>query len=126
MKLADLFQEVVAQLLDERSSDLDALLVMYLLHTHQIRLRPGVVPDDAKYGDLLGSLTVAHAAELVGSRFSGDIGRNTEGFWLRQYAIRTPFEFHDDLPSIFRERTSVLRSKASDHPLVSELGPGDG
>lgn len=126
MKLLELFPNLVAQVLDNKSSDLDGLLVIYLLHTHMVRLRKGVVLDDARHGGLLGSLTKAHAASLVGARFSTDTRRHSTEFWLREYALRTPYEFHDELPVAFRERVDALRLRAAEHSLVLELVPGDG
>ena len=122
MKLHDLFESVVAQVLDERSPDLDVLLVMYLLHTHLIQLREGVVLDDVVFEGLLGSLTKKDAAVIVSKK----VQRGTEAFWLRQYALRTPFEFHDELPVGLIERAGALRQRASEHSLVSELVPGEG
>lgn len=126
MNLSELFRNLVAQVLDDQSSDLDGLLVIYLLHTHLVRLRKGVVLDDARCGDLLGSLTKAHAAGLVGARFSTETRRHNMEFWLREYALRTPYEFHDELPVALRERVAALRLKAAEHPLVLELVPGEG
>lgn len=125
MKLAELFEEVVAKILDERSTDLDGLLVIYLLHTHLVQLRPGAVLEDVQSGGLLGSLTKSDAAEMVGKRI-GRVGRNTEEYWLRQYSLRTPYEFHDELPTSLREHVGGLRRRAAEHPFVAELIPGEG
>lgn len=125
MSLSEFFEALIAHLVAADSSDCDVLLVMYLLHTHQVRLRSGASLTDVRCAGLLGSLTKADVAEMVGNAL-GRQGRNREAYWLREYALRTPYEFHDELPASLRKRSEVLRRKAAEHPLVAELVPGEG
>jgi hypothetical protein len=110
-------------------TELDALLWMVLLHTHEIRLRPGAVSSSNGEPLSFAALTQRHAGEVMAgiwSDFYPDPGdRGNYAYWYRQYNTQTPYEVLEDVPAPLLPRLTELRAALSRDPRVAAVVPED-
>jgi hypothetical protein len=102
---------------------------MALLHTHEIRLRPGVVVDDGQDLTTFPALTQRGAAAVLADLWAdlkdGHDGRLDYAYWYFQYNRRTPYEVGSAVPDTLRARLIELREALSRDPRVASLAEED-
>ncbi len=126
MKILDVYERILRDVIPEDASLEDVLLYMVVLHTHAVGVRPDVPVDDvsrasAEVGVVLGPLTRNHLAELVSSLWPPNDRRRDMTFWHDAYARRTPYEVFEDVPEHLRDRAVASKQTIENHPLVERL-----
>jgi hypothetical protein len=121
-----LYEGLLKDCVREGLTESDALLWMVLLHTHEIRLRPGSVGANGS-ALVLSAITQRHAAEVVARLWAmrnGDQGQPAQSaYWYGRYNRETPFEILDDVPDVLRARLTELRDVLSHDSRVEAITP---
>jgi hypothetical protein len=125
MKLIEVFQQVLRDLVRSDMALEDVLLHAVVLHTHSIVPRREVVLEDVKRnGDgriVLSPLTRSHLAALLATLWSPQEQRGNADFWSAQYARLTPYEAFEDVPEEQHYRALVAKRAIESHPIVEQL-----
>src|SRR5262245_50814793 len=102
----------------------DALALMVLLHTHQIRLKEPIL-DDRPGITLLSAITQRHAAEVVAATWPDrtNTERTSREYWYYQFNSRTPYEVVDDISSDWMTRVQLLRAYLASVSIVKAVEP---
>ncbi|HZT78783.1 MAG TPA: hypothetical protein VFA26_01055 [Gemmataceae bacterium] len=107
----------------------DALLWMVLLHTHEIRLHPGIVTDGDRGLVSFAALTQRHVASVIADLWAERKGdrdeRSDYAYWYRLYNTQAPYETLADVPTSLLPRISELRGALAQAPGVAAVVPED-
>ncbi len=104
----------------------DALFWMALLHTHEIRLPPGVLHDpNGREILVLPPETQRGAAAVIAAlwRKRSDPQRTSYAYWYGEYNRRTPYEVFGDAPPPHQERIRQFRDALARDRRVLEIRP---
>jgi hypothetical protein len=110
----------------QHPSEDDALALMIILHTHQIRLREPILQDRPGVVDL-AAITQRHAAEVMATIWPdrSDKLRTYPDYWYSTFNTRTPYEVVEDVLLDWMIRLQRVREHFAENPLVQGLEPED-
>jgi hypothetical protein len=125
-----LHRDLLRNCVGSRFSEPDALLWMVLLHTHEIRMKPGAATNsNGSPVTAFAAITQRHAAQVVAELWSErrptDIERSSYAYWYHQYNSRTPYEVFSDTPESLVARLIELREVLASDPRVDAVVPED-
>ncbi len=125
MKLIEVFQRILRDVVEPGMAMEDVLLRAVVLHTHAIVPSRDLVLDDVKQdGDdriVLSPLTRSHLAALLANLWSASEQRGHSDYWSAHYARWTPYESFEDVPESQRTSADAAKRAIASHPLVEEL-----
>ena len=129
-KHAMTIHELLAKLaqigLGAHPADEDALAVMVLLHTHEVRLSGFLLSDRPKV-DVLAAIARQHAAELVSAAWPdrADPSRTSRQYWHDQFMERTPWELAEEIAAPWDEWVNRVKARLIESSVVKDLSPED-
>jgi hypothetical protein len=124
-----LHKRLVKDCLGGQISEGDSLLWMVLLHTHEIRLHPGIIEDGNGAVTAFCPITQRHAASVV-AKLWGELmherGKRSDYFyWYFRFNTETPYEVVSDVPDTLLPRLAELRQALARDPRVASVTPED-
>jgi hypothetical protein len=126
MTIYELLVQLAQIGLGAHPSDEDALAVMVLLHTHEVRLSGFPLSDRPKV-DVLAAIARQHAAELVSAVWPdrADQARTSRQYWHGQFMKRTPWELAEEIATPWDEWMNRDKASLIESSVVKELRPED-
>jgi hypothetical protein len=110
-------------------TETDALLWMVLLHTHQIRLHPGLVTGGDGWLLTFPPVTQRHAADIIaglwGELMQDPGERSHYAYWYFRYNNETPYEVLSEVPETLLPRLAELRTLLARDERVASVTPDD-
>jgi hypothetical protein len=110
-------------------TEADALLWMVLLHTHGIRLRPGVVTGADPGLTEFPALTQRGAAGVVADLWADlkdrQDKRSDYTYWYHQYNSQVPYEVIGEVPDSLQPRLTELRDALARDSRIASVTPED-
>jgi hypothetical protein len=119
--------ELLRRATNGKLTERDALAWMILLHTHQIRFRPGVLTTvttngNGEIGMVLSADTHHGVAHIIAALWPDrEDERAKSGYWYWQYNSLTPYELMEDVPQGWFARVQELRQILERLPEVEEV-----
>jgi hypothetical protein len=125
----NIHRELVRSCVAGRLTEADALVWMVLLHTHTIRLQPGVVTGADPGLTEFPALTQRGAAAVVADLWADLKDRQDKcsdyTYWYHQYNSQVPYEVIEDVPDSLQPRLAELREGLARDSRVASVAPED-